>query len=52
VRQLRPVVWLPLGLPIGISSGFITAAMANDLARAGVSESAISDVVATFFLAT
>ena len=47
--RCRPILWLPMALPIGVSTGFISAALANALARAGLAESATATVVATFF---
>ena len=51
MSRCRPILWLPMALPIGVSTGFISAALANALARAGLAESATATVVATFFLA-
>jgi Major Facilitator Superfamily len=51
MSQCRPILWLPMSLPIGVSTGFASVAMANALARAGLAESVTGDIVATFFLA-
>ena len=49
--RCRPILWLPMALPIGVSTGFVSVALANALARAGLAESVTGDIVATFFLA-
>jgi MFS transporter, PAT family, beta-lactamase induction signal transducer AmpG len=49
--RCRPILWMPMALPIGVSTGFISVAFANALARSGLAESVTSEVVATFFLA-
>jgi PAT family beta-lactamase induction signal transducer AmpG len=51
MKKYHPSLWLPMGIPIGISTGFISVALANSLTGAGVSESAVGDVVGTYFLA-
>jgi MFS transporter, PAT family, beta-lactamase induction signal transducer AmpG len=51
MSRCRPMLWLPLALPIGISGGFISVALANALARSGLTESITGDIVATYFLA-
>jgi MFS transporter, PAT family, beta-lactamase induction signal transducer AmpG len=51
MSRCRPILWLPLALPVGVSTGFISVALANALGRAGLAESATADIVATFFLA-
>jgi hypothetical protein len=49
--QCRPILWLPMALPIGVSTGFVSVALADALARSGLAESITADIVATFFLA-
>ena len=51
MSRLRPILWLPMALPIGVSTGFVAVALANALARAGVAESVTADILATFYLA-
>jgi hypothetical protein len=51
VSRCRPILWLPMALPIGVSTGFVAVALANALARAGLAESVTGDIVATLFLA-
>jgi MFS transporter, PAT family, beta-lactamase induction signal transducer AmpG len=51
MSRCRPILWLPMALPIGVSTGFISVAIANALARGGLAESTTGDVVASFFLA-
>jgi hypothetical protein len=51
MAQCRPILWLPMALPIGVSTGFVSVALANALARSGLAESVTADIVATFFLA-
>jgi hypothetical protein len=51
MSRCRPILWLPMALPIGIATGFVAVALANALARAGLAESVTGDIVATFFLA-
>lgn len=51
MAQCRPILWLPMALPIGVSTGFVSVALANALARSGLAESVTADFVATFFLA-
>jgi MFS transporter, PAT family, beta-lactamase induction signal transducer AmpG len=48
--RCRPPLWLPMALPIGVATGFISVALANSLARDGLTEAVIGDMVATFFL--
>jgi MFS transporter, PAT family, beta-lactamase induction signal transducer AmpG len=47
----RPILWLPMALPTGVATGFVSVALANTLARAGIAVSVTGDIVATFFLA-
>ena len=49
--RCRPILWLPMALPVGVATGFVSVAITNALARAGLSESVTGDIVATFFLA-
>jgi hypothetical protein len=51
MSRCRPILWLPMALPIGVSTGFVSVALANALARAGLAESVTGDIVATLFLA-
>jgi hypothetical protein len=39
MSRCRPILWLPMALPVGVSTGFITVALANALGRAGLAES-------------
>jgi hypothetical protein len=36
MAQCRPILWLPMALPIGVSTGFVSIALANALARTGL----------------
>ena len=51
MSRCRPILWLPMALPIGVATGFVSVALGNALARAGLAESVTGDIVATFFLA-
>jgi MFS transporter, PAT family, beta-lactamase induction signal transducer AmpG len=51
MSRCRPPLWLPMALPVGVATGFVSVALANTLARAGFAESITGDIVATFFLA-
>ncbi len=49
-REPPPILWLPMALPIGLGGGYVVVAVANDMGRAGLSTTVISQMIAFYFL--